>query len=293
AGRSSNCPGHGSAADRGRADAKTGDRESRGDDALIPMSVESTSTGVPATEDERDEPVVPLWTALLVLGSAAGGAVLAAAVLPSLFPALAASIVGPEAKAYWFLARSSAFVAFALLWLSMALGLLMTNKLSRLWPGAPATYELHQFASLLGLAFALFHGMILLGDRYIGYTLRDVLVPFASRGYRPVWVGLGQVTFYVSLVVGLSFYVRRRIGHRAWRLLHFASFAAFAGALAHGVFAGTDGASALARFAYWAAGISVVFLTYYRITRSMLEARATRAGKGAPAARLASATATA
>jgi predicted ferric reductase len=257
------------------------------------MSVESTSTGVPATEDERDEPVVPLWTALLVLGSAAGGAVLAAAVLPSLFPALAASIVGPEAKAYWFLARSSAFVAFALLWLSMALGLLMTNKLSRLWPGAPATYELHQFASLLGLAFALFHGMILLGDRYIGYTLRDVLVPFASRGYRPVWVGLGQVTFYVSLVVGLSFYVRRRIGHRAWRLLHFASFAAFAGALAHGVFAGTDGASALARFAYWAAGISVVFLTYYRITRSMLEARATRAGKGAPAARLASSIATA
>ena len=39
----------------------------------------------------------------------------------------------------------------------MALGLGITNKMARLWPGAPAAFALHEYVSLLGLAFAVFH----------------------------------------------------------------------------------------------------------------------------------------
>jgi hypothetical protein len=53
--------------------------------------------------------------------------------------------------------------------------------------------DLHQFSGLLGLAFAIFHGAILLGDRYMGYTPLQLLLPFASLDYRPLAVGLGQV----------------------------------------------------------------------------------------------------
>jgi predicted ferric reductase len=200
-----------------------------------------------------------------MLGAAAAGALAAVLVLPAWFPGLSASLLGPEPKAYWYLARSSAFVAFGLLWLSMLLGLSITTKLSRLWPGAPTTYELHQYSSLLGLAFALFHGLILLGDRYLEFTPLAVLLPFGSRAYRPLGVGLGPVAFYVALVVGLSFYGRQRIGRRAWRLLHFASFASFALALAHGVTSGTDTGSGWAQAIYWLAGGSVLFLTNYRL----------------------------
>src|SRR5690606_36110942 len=71
--------------------------------------------------------------------------------------------------------------------------------------------------------------------------------------------------FYAMLVVGLSFFVRRAIGARLWRLLHFASFAIFLAALVHGLASGTDSATLWARALYWSAGASVLFLTLYRL----------------------------
>jgi predicted ferric reductase len=144
-------------------------------------------------------------------------------------------------------------------------GLGITNKLARLWPGAPAAFDLHQHLSLLGLAFALFHAVVLLGDRYMSYDLAQLLVPFGSTGYRQVWVGLGQIGFYLLVVVGLSFYFRKRIGNRWWRAIHFASFAVFALALVHGVMSGTDSGTIWAAGIYWLSAGSLLFLTVYRV----------------------------
>ena len=193
------------------------------------------------------------------------GALAAVAVMPTWLPLVSASLLGREPKAYWYLARMSALVAYALLWLSMILGLSMSNRLARVWPGGPTTFDLHQHTSLLGLAFALFHALVLLGDRYIGYTLAQVLVPFASAGYRPLPVGLGQVGLYLLAVVALSFYVRRITGYWFWRIVHFLSFAIFLLALAHGLWSGTDSAALWARGLYWASGGSILFLTIYRL----------------------------
>ena len=121
----------------------------------------------------------------------AGGAVLAAVALPALLPGtLAASLTSAEPKAYWYLSRASAFVAFILVWASMIFGLLMTSRTARVWPGGPAAFDLHQFTSLLGLGVALFHVLVLLGDKYIGYTLPQLLLPFNSTEYKPLWVGI-------------------------------------------------------------------------------------------------------
>src|SRR6185369_7521150 len=94
---------------------------------------------------------MPLRTLILLNLAVAGGAFAAVAVLPALLPALSASWLGSAPKAYWYLSRASALVAFALLWFAMALGLVITNKLARVWPGGPTAFELHQHASLLGL----------------------------------------------------------------------------------------------------------------------------------------------
>jgi sulfoxide reductase heme-binding subunit YedZ len=42
------------------------------------------------------------------------------------------------------------------------------------------------------------------------------------------------------LALALSFHLRRRLTQRRWRLVHYAAFAAFAGAVGHGLTAGTD-----------------------------------------------------
>ncbi len=210
-------------------------------------------------------PPMPLSTLIIMLLAVALGALAAAIALPAWLPGLSQSLLGSAPKAYWYLSRASALIAYALLWLSMASGLFITNKLARLWPGGPTAFDLHQFSSLLGLAFALFHALILMGDKYISYTLAQILIPFNSVGYKPVWVGLGQIGFYLLGVVGLSFYVRKRLGHRTWRLIHYLSFLTYALALAHGIWAGTDTSLIGVRLFYWGTGASLLFLFVYRI----------------------------
>ena len=210
-------------------------------------------------------PAMPLPALIIMLLAATLGAFAAAIVLPNWLPGLSQSLLGSEPKAYWYLSRASAMVAYGLLWLSMAFGLIITNKLARLWPGGPVAFDLHQFASLMGLAFALFHALILMGDKYINYDLTQVLVPFNSTGYKPVWVGLGQIGFYLLAIVALSFYVRKRLGNRAWRLIHYLSFLTFMLALLHGIFAGTDNAVLAIRVFYWVTGVSLLFLLVYRV----------------------------
>jgi predicted ferric reductase len=210
-------------------------------------------------------PAMPLHTLIIMLLAVVLGAFAAAIVLPNWLPGLSQSLLGSEPKAYWYLSRASAMVAYGLLWLSMATGLIITNKLARLWPGGPIAFDLHQFTSLMGLAFALFHALILMGDKYINYDLAQVLVPFNSTGYKPVWVGWGQIGFYLLAIVGLSFYVRKRLGNRSWRLIHYFSFFMFALALLHGILAGTDSTAVAIQIFYWITGASLLFLLVYRI----------------------------
>ncbi len=119
------------------------------------------------------------------------GLVAAAYVLPIWLPGLASSFTGSNPKAYWYLSRGAGFVALGLLWISMMLGIGVTNKMARLWPGIPPAMAIHEYTGLLGWFFAGFHALILLGDKYSQYKLVQLLMPFGSVQYRPTWVGAG------------------------------------------------------------------------------------------------------
>ena len=66
-------------------------------------------------------------------------------------------------------------------------------------------------------------------------------------------------------LVALSFYVRKTIGHRLRRLIHYLSFVVFLLALIHGLMSGTDSNANWTHWLYWASSGSVVFLTMYRV----------------------------
>ena len=216
-------------------------------------------------QQEFEQSVVRLQTVLICMLAIIAGTLLAAQILPAWLPQLSTSLLGAEPKAYWFISRGSAIVGFILLWMSMALGLVITNKIARVWPGGPTAFELHEYVSLLGMGFVLFHGLILMGDHYINYNLAQVLLPFASQNYRPFWVGLGQLGLYTWVVVNGSFYIRRKIGTRTWRLIHFVSFATFAMAMVHGLASGSDSNTVWGMTMYWITGGSLLFLLMYRI----------------------------
>lgn len=201
------------------------------------------------------------------------GTLLAVTLLPTWLPNLTASLMGPDPKAYWYLSRGTAFVSLSLLWISMAFGLGITNKMAKLWPGAPTAFAIHEFVSLLGIAFAIFHGLVLMGDHFINFTFAQILVPFATSNFKPLWVGLGQVGFYVWALVAFSFYIRSSIRQKTWRAIHFASFLTYVAALAHGLMSGTDTAALWAQWYYWISGGSLLFLLMYRVIVSMFPAQ--------------------
>jgi predicted ferric reductase len=208
---------------------------------------------------------------LMILIAMILGLLAATLLLPTWLPNMATSLTGTGPKVFWYLSRATAFVSLTILWLSMALGLGLTNKMARLWPGAPASFAIHEYVSLLGLAFAAFHALILLGDRYINFTVVQILMPFSTLDYRPAWTGIGQLAFYLWLIVALSFYVRSSIGQKTWRTIHYLSFALYVMALAHGLFAGTDSSQSWAQWYYWISAGSLLFLLSHRIVNTVTE----------------------
>jgi len=219
---------------------------------------------------------------MLILLAVITGLLAAILLLPAWLPNMASSLGGESPKVYWYLSRATAFVSLTILWLSMALGIAITNKMARLWPGAPAAFAIHEYVSLLGMAFAIFHALVLLGDRYINFTLAQIFIPFATVDYRPTWVGIGQIGFYVWVIVNLSFYVRSSIGPKTWRALHYLSFGMYITGLLHGIFSGTDTPAGWAQWYYWISGGSLLFLLVYRILNTIAEKLAKRA-KAKPA----------
>ena len=213
---------------------------------------------------EYPDSALSIQSFLFVLLFMGVGALTAVILLPTWLPHIATSLLGSDVKAYWYISRGSGFVGLSLVWLSMALGLLVTNKMARQWPGIPASFAIHEYVSLLGLAFIILHAIILMGDKYIKFDFAQILVPFASS-YEPFWVGLGQLGFYAVLILSLSFYVRRNIGQKVWRSLHYLSFLTYIVALVHGISSGTDTSLPWAQNYYWYSVGSLLFLIVYRV----------------------------
>jgi sulfoxide reductase heme-binding subunit YedZ len=80
--------------------------------------------------------------------------------------------------------------------------------------------------------------------------------------YRPAWTAAGVLAADLIVLVVASFWVRRRIGMKNWRRLHWSTYAVFALATLHGLFAGTDSRSLLSL--YVGAVLAVVFATAWR-----------------------------
>ena len=141
--------------------------------------------------------------------------------------------------ALWYFARGSGVVSLVLLTVVVALGI--GARSGRTAFGLPrfAVSLLHRNAALLAVVFLVGHVVSLLFDPYAQLRLFDLFLPFAGS-YRPVWQGLGTVAFDLLLALVVTSLLRRRIGARAWRAVHWSAYLCWPVALAHGLGTGTD-----------------------------------------------------
>lgn len=162
---------------------------------------------------------------------------------------------------FWILARATGLTAYLLLTGSVLAGLTVKSKpLGPRVRAADAT-DLHRFMSLLSLGAVAFHGLTLALDTSVPMPVAALFVPGLST-YRPLATGIGVVAAELMVLIYVSFSLRRRIGVRNWRRLHYLTFAVFGAATVHGIADGTD---------RWAFGLyagslaAVVLMTSWRV----------------------------
>jgi sulfoxide reductase heme-binding subunit YedZ len=140
---------------------------------------------------------------------------------------------------FWITSRAAGGAALLLASAAVAVGLMIGSK--RQDSNKRDLRAIHEALSLTTLAMVALHGVSLLGDSYLNPGVAGIGIPFVGF-YRPLWTGLGIIAGYGLAALGLTYYVRDRIGAARWRKLHRVTALFWVLAIVHTIGAGSDAA---------------------------------------------------
>jgi sulfoxide reductase heme-binding subunit YedZ len=165
---------------------------------------------------------------------------------------------------WWLVSRASGIVALVLISATVLLGLAMASRMLRRPATKRVSARLHEHLALAAIAAIALHGAALIGDHWLNPGWRGITIPFALN-YRPEFTGIGIIAGYLAVLLGPSFYLRRRIGTRRWRSLHRLTVVVWALSAAHTLGAGTDAPRLWLRTVTLAPAVPVVYLLVLRL----------------------------
>ncbi len=181
----------------------------------------------------------------------------------------------------WYITRAAGWVAYFLLWFSVIWGLAIPTKFFEKFLSPTFAVDFHEYLSLLAIGFVVLHVGVLMVDTYLPFTLAQVLIPFISP-YRAFWIGLGIIGAYLSMLVTVTFYLRKRIGQKRFKQIHVWSMVGYLGVVLHAFFSGSDSSLSAAQLIYFATFMSVVFLTSYWLI-TLRQAKKAKESRSLPA----------
>lgn len=141
--------------------------------------------------------------------------------------------------ALWYLMRGTGVVSLVLLTGVMALGIATWGRVALGALPRFATLALHRSLALMTVVFVALHVATAVIDPYAAVRAVDVLVPFSAQS-KPLMVGLGAVALEGLLALAVTGALRRHIGARTFRAVHWAAYAAWPAAFIHALGIGSD-----------------------------------------------------
>ena len=165
----------------------------------------------------------------------------------------------------WNVARAGGLTAYVLLVLAVIVGLALSTQLQSpgRWPRL-INNELHNFLTLLSTIFLGVHILAVWLDPFTHFGWNEILLPLAST-YRPKWMALGIVALYLAVAIGISTWLRPRLGYALWKRLHVLTLLVFALATIHGLGTGSDTQTPWALGIYLASIVLVGLLLIRRL----------------------------
>ncbi len=139
----------------------------------------------------------------------------------------------------WLVSRGSGLVLLVLFTAVIVMGVATRTGASRArWPRF-AVAELHRTLSLFAVALLGLHVLTAILDPYVRIGWAATAVPFLSP-YRTMAIALGTLAVDAGGAVLLTSALRRRLGYRTWRAVHWLAYLAWPAAFMHSVSAGND-----------------------------------------------------
>ncbi|WP_027860474.1 ferric reductase-like transmembrane domain-containing protein [Marmoricola sp. URHB0036] len=142
-------------------------------------------------------------------------------------------------EALWALGRGTGVVALVVFTLSIVLGILSRSGRPVAGLGRFGLNEVHRTAALTGVGLIAVHVGSLFLDPYAQLHLVDAVVPFLGS-FRPLWQGLGTLAVDLLAVVTVVSLLRRWVGPRIFRAVHWLTYALWPVAMLHALGNGTD-----------------------------------------------------
>ncbi len=165
---------------------------------------------------------------------------------------------------WWYVARSSGLVAWALSAAAVLWGLALSTRALGRRPRAPWLLDLHRFLGGLTVVFVAVHLFGLLLDPWVSFGPLQFVVPFSSS-WNPVAVSFGVVALYLLVAIEVTSLLRRHIPKQWWKGVHLSSYAMYALATVHLLTAGTDRHSPVLVGTVLTTVAAVVGFTAYRV----------------------------
>lgn len=144
--------------------------------------------------------------------------------------------------AFWLASRASGVVAVAMLTFTVIVGLSIGGRLPFGFKARDLT-RIHEFCSLAAIVAIVAHGALLIGDPWLAPTVTELVVPFQLE-YETIYTAVGITAAWITVLLGLSYYVRDLIGLKRWKTMHRFTIVAYTMSVVHVLGAGTDASEA-------------------------------------------------
>lgn len=177
----------------------------------------------------------------------------------------------------WYVVRASGIMSVILLVLLMLSGIGLVTGYTYKWYEPIQAWAVHR-ALGIALAFSVAaHIVFILFDKFVPFTIAQLLVPFLSDYKRlviggvhvgSIYVALGVLSFYaLVLIIASSLLIMDR-AKRTWKWLHHLSYLAVILIFFHALWIGTDFAGGLVRIVWIGLGIVMLAAIGLRLWRA-------------------------